>query len=312
MMTERPLSQLKIAVLMGGWSAERAISLASGQAVYAALMACGYSVQAIDIHSPADVMALDQHYDCFFNVIHGTGGEDGTIQAILDLMGAPYSGTGVLGSALGMDKWRCKLIWRAIDLPVVPGLILDENHSALAAAELYGWPVFVKPSCEGSSIGVARATNISELEEAIENARKCHGEVLIEPAMTGGDYTVALIGDQALPAIRIEPATLFYDYAAKYEREDTRYLCPCALSDEEEKQLGQLALSAFRAIDGRDWGRVDFLRDRTSGDFLLAEVNTVPGMTNHSLVPMAARHAGIEFPDLVSRILSMALSRGDI
>ncbi len=300
----------RVGVLMGGWSAEREVSLQSGETVLAALRQIGVDAVAIDLRQESAIEQITQgHFDRCFILVHGTGGEDGTLQGVLELLGIPYTGSGVLGSALGMDKWRCKQLWRAQGLPVVPGELLQDVDNEEAIVARLGLPLFVKPSREGSSVGVTKVKHSWELSEAYRIAARFHGEVMVEPALTGGDYTIAILGDEALPAIRIEPASEFYDYAAKYSRDDTRYFCPCELSESEEKALRELALNAFSAVSGRGWGRVDFLFD-ASGKPFLAEVNTVPGMTAHSLVPMAARAAGMDMPELAMKILEQTLSLG--
>lgn len=300
----------RVAVLMGGWSAEREVSLHSGAAVTAALRAGGVDAVAVDLRREALLeQLLNRDFDRCFIVVHGTGGEDGTLQAMLGLLGLPYTGSGVLGSALGMDKWRCKLLWQALGLPVVPGEVLTAQSDFEAVVQRLGLPLFVKPSQEGSSVGVSKVRCAEELPRAYAAAAACHGAVLAEPAMVGGDYTVSVLGDEALPAIRIQPATEFYDYAAKYCRDDTRYLCPCGLPSKAEDAMRELAREAFASIGGQGWGRVDFLLD-AQGKARLAEVNTVPGMTDHSLVPMAARHAGMGMTELVVRILEQTLPSG--
>ncbi|MEJ2631618.1 MAG: D-alanine--D-alanine ligase [Acidihalobacter sp.] len=300
----------RVAVLMGGWSAEREVSLQSGAAVTTALRAGGVDAVAVDLRRESVLEQLSTgEFDRCFLIVHGTGGEDGTLQAMLDLLDLPYTGSGVLGSALGMDKRRCKLVWQALGLPVVPGEVLAADSDFDAVAQRLGLPLFVKPSQEGSSVGVAKVKRVEDLSTAYAAAAACHGEVLVEPAMEGGDYTVAVLGDQALPAIRIVPATEFYDYEAKYNRDDTRYLCPCGLAEGTEQAMRVLALQAFTAVGGEGWGRVDFLLD-AEGAPHVAEVNTVPGMTSHSLVPMAARELGMDMTQLVVRILEQTLPNG--
>ena len=300
----------RVAVLMGGWSAEREVSLNSGAAVTAALQAAGVDAVAVDLRRETVLEQLAEGgFDRCFLIVHGTGGEDGTLQAMLDLHGLPYTGSGVLGSALGMDKWRCKLLWRALDLPVVPGEVLNADSDFEAVAQRLGLPLFVKPSQEGSSVGVSKVKRAEDLPAAYAAAAVCHGAVLAERAMAGGDYTVAVLGAEALPAIRILPATEFYDYEAKYKRDDTRYLCPCGLPLETEQTMRALALEAFASVGGQGWGRVDFLLDGQGAPYV-AEVNTVPGMTNHSLVPMAAREMGMDMTQLVVRILEQTLPHG--
>ncbi len=309
-MSTNPQRFGRVAVLMGGWSAEREVSLNSGAAVTAALQAGGVDAVAVDLRRETVLEQLTEGgFDRCFLVIHGTGGEDGTLQAMLDVLGLPYTGSGVLGSALGMDKWRCKLLWQALGLPVVAGEVLDADSDFEGVAQRLGLPLFVKPSQEGSSVGVSKVKRAEDLPAAYAAAATCHGVVLAEQAMAGGDYTVAVLGAEALPAIRIMPATEFYDYEAKYNRDDTRYLCPCGLPEETEQAMRALALEAFTSVGGQGWGRVDFLLDERNVPYL-AEVNTVPGMTGHSLVPMAARELGMDMTQLVVRILEQTLPHG--
>jgi D-alanine-D-alanine ligase len=300
-----PESFGKVAVLFGGKSAEREVSLKSGAAVLAALRRSGVDAHAFD---PAvqDLQALsDESYDRAFIALHGRFGEDGTVQGALELLGIPYTGSGVLASALGMDKWRTKLVWQAASLPVPKYALLDERSDWDAVARQLGLPIFVKPANEGSSVGISKVKAVGELRGAYEAAAKHDPLVIAESFIGGGEYTAAILGNEALPVIKIEPASEFYDYEAKYFRDDTRYLCPCGLSAEKEAEMQRLAKQAFALIGGQGWGRVDFLMDEAGQPYLL-EVNTAPGMTDHSLVPMAARQAGIGFEQLVIRVLEMA------
>ena len=293
----------KVAVLMGGRSAERDISLDSGLRVLAALQRQGVDAQAFD---PAERSLSDlSAFDRAFIALHGRYGEDGTIQGALELMGVPYTGSGVMASAVGMDKWRTKLIWRAAGLPMPNFIMLDENCDFEAAERYLGLPIFVKPACEGSSIGITRVSRAGELQAAYREAAKHDTLVIAEQAISGGEYTVAVLGDEALPVVRIVPATEFYDYEAKYLRNDTQYLCPCGLPEAREREMRAQALAAFRILGCRGWGRVDFLMDERGAAYLL-EINTSPGMTDHSLVPMAARAAGISYEQLVWRVLEQA------
>ncbi len=296
----------KVAVLLGGRSAERDVSLNSGSRVLAALSRRGVDARAFD---PSE-RKLDElsAFDRAFVALHGRYGEDGTIQGALELMGIPYTGSGVMASALGMDKWRTKLLWRSVGLPV-PEFALLDDASDFARIErelgLPGLPVFVKPAREGSSIGISKVRRAGELGAAYREARQYDDKVIAERAILGGEYTVAILGDSALPIVKIEPANEFYDYDAKYLRDDTAYLCPCGLPEARETALRQQALEAFRIVGGRGWGRVDFLMDEAGAPYFL-EVNTSPGMTDHSLVPMSARAAGISYDDLVLRVLALA------
>ncbi|HPU79484.1 D-alanine--D-alanine ligase [Accumulibacter sp.] len=297
----------KVAVLFGGRSAEREVSLNSGSRVLAALQRQGVDATAFD---PSE-RKLDElaAFDRAFIALHGRYGEDGTIQGVLELMGIPYTGSGVMASALGMDKWRSKLLWQACGLPVPEYVLLDANSDfARVEAEL-GLPLFVKPACEGSSIGISKVKQAGGLGAAYAEAAKHDSLVIAERAILGGEYTTAILGDAALPIIKIEPRGEFYDYEAKYLRDDTAYRCPCGLSEDRERELRAQALEAFRVLGGRGWGRVDFLMEPAangSGRAYFLEVNTSPGMTDHSLVPMAARAAGVGYDELVLRVLALA------
>lgn len=293
----------KVAVLFGGKSAEREVSLHSGSRVLDALRRQGVDAHAFD---PAE-RKLDElaAFDRAFIALHGRFGEDGTIQGALELMGIPYTGSGVMASAVGMDKWRTKLLWRAVGLPIPDFAMLDERSDFDAVEKQLGLPLFVKPACEGSSIGITKVRQPGELRAAYLAASRHDSLVIAERGILGGEYTVAILGDEALPIIRIEPANDFYDYEAKYLRDDTNYLCPCGLPEARERELRAQALEAFRVLGCRGWGRVDFLMDEEGSAYML-EVNTSPGMTDHSLVPMSARVAGISYEQLVLRILSLA------
>ena len=298
----------KVAVLFGGRSAEREVSLNSGSRVLAALRRQGVDAHAFD---PAERQLDDlAGFARAFIALHGRYGEDGTIQGALELMGIPYTGSGVMASALGMDKWRTKLLWQAAGLPVPPYLMLDDATDLAAVEAALGLPLFVKPACEGSSIGITKVKRPGELAAARAEAARHDSLVIAERAILGGEYTVAILGNEALPIIKIEPSNEFYDYEAKYLRDDTAYRCPCGLTETRESELRQQALDAFRVLGGRGWGRVDFLLDQAAtasgGAAYFLEVNTSPGMTDHSLVPMAARAAGMSYDDLVVRILALA------
>ncbi|HET7832766.1 MAG TPA: D-alanine--D-alanine ligase [Gallionella sp.] len=303
--TPDPQSLGKVAVLFGGRSAEREVSLKSGAAVLAALQRSGVNAHPFD---PAvqNLQALaDEGFDRAFIALHGRFGEDGTVQGALELLGIPYTGSGVLASALGMDKWRTKLVWQAAGLPVPKYELLTAQNDWNAVVQSLGLPLFVKPANEGSSVGISKVKTIEDLPRAYEKAARHDSLVLAESFIGGGEYTAAILNDQALPVIKIEPANEFYDYEAKYLRDDTSYQCPSGLSAEQEAEMQRLARQAFALIGGRGWGRVDFLMS-TSGQPYALEVNTAPGMTDHSLVPMAARQAGISFEQLVLRILERA------
>jgi len=278
----------KVAVLFGGKSAEREVSLKSGAAVLRALRASGVDAHAFD---PAE---RDLHQLK----------EEGYASA-LELMDIPYTGSGVLASALAMDKWRTKLVWRAAGLPIPDFELLTAESDFAAVAKRLGLPLFVKPANEGSSVGISKVKTLEELRPAYELAAKHDALVLAEQFVGGGEYTAAMLGGKALPVIRIVPATEFYDYEAKYFRDDTKYLIPCGLSAAQEEEMQKLAQQGFAVVGGQGWGRVDFLVDEAGKPYLL-ELNTSPGMTDHSLVPMAARHAGISFEQLVVQVLELA------
>jgi D-alanine-D-alanine ligase len=297
----------KVAVLMGGRSAEREVSLKSGQAVLAALLRQGVDAYAFD---PAQ-QALSElaGTQVAFIALHGRYGEDGCLQGALELMGIPYTGSGVMASAVGMDKWRTKLLWQAAGVITPAFRLLDEQSDLSAVTEQLGLPLFVKPANEGSSIGISKVKSLADLQPAYELARRSDRLVLAEQFIGGGEYTVGILGEQALPIVRIVAANEFYDYEAKYLSNDTQYLCPCGLDAATQHSIQQQALQAFRVVGGRGWGRVDFLMDEQGQHYFL-EVNTSPGMTDHSLVPMAAKAMGISFEDLVVNILQQALAQG--
>jgi D-alanine-D-alanine ligase len=294
-----------VAVLLGGRSAEREVSLKSGAAVLAALQRSGVDAHAFD---PAERELSELKagkFDRVFVMLHGRGGEDGTVQGALELMGIPYTGSGVMASAIGMDKWRSKMIWQAAGLPIPEYEALTAPTDWNAVAEHLDLPLFIKPASEGSSVGVIKVKTVEALPAAYAEAAKHDKVVIAESFMSGGEYTVAILNGKALPAIKIEPANEFYDYEAKYLRDDTRYLCPCGLDAEQEVEMQHMAQLGFQLIGGQGWGRVDFLRGE-DGKMYLLEANTAPGMTDHSLVPMAARQAGIGFDQLVVQILEGA------
>lgn len=296
----------KVAVLMGGMSSEREISLMSGAGVLEALTSRGVDAHRFD---PAEkpLQALkDEGFDRVFLILHGPFGEDGTVQGALEVLGIPYTGCGVMASAIGMDKLRTKLVWKALDLPIPDFVLLHADSNWNAVVERLGLPLFVKPACEGSSVGVIKVKTVAELAAAYAEASKYDDVVLAEQFIGGGEYTAAVLDGEVLPAIKIEPATEFYDFDAKYFRDDTVYRCPCGLPAELEAQIAGYVKKAFWAIGGRSWGRVDFLMD-TAGKPYLLEVNTAPGMTSHSLFPMAARQRGMSYEDLVLRILDTTL-----
>lgn len=295
----------RVAVLMGGWAAERDVSLVSGKAVLDGLLRRGVDAHGIDAGKDVLTRLASGRYDRVFNILHGRGGEDGVIQGALEILGLPYTGSGVMGSAIAMDKYRTKLLLQALGLST-PGFALIRNEDDLAAAGALGFPLMVKPALEGSSIGMSRADDPEQLRTAWTRAAQYDSHVMAECWVTGAEYTAAILGREALPLIRLETTHAFYDYDAKYVADDTRYLIPCGLSQAEEAGLQDLALQAFDAVGASGWGRVDILVDGQGQPWLI-EVNTVPGMTGHSLVPMAAKAVGIDFDELVWRILAQTL-----
>lgn len=302
----------RVAVLMGGTSSEREVSLDSGRNVLEALRARGVDAFAVD-GIPALIDAIRAgKVDRVFNILHGNkgGGEDGVLQGLCEALRVPYTGSDVLGSALSMDKIRTKQVWLSLGLPTPRYVRLAKGDDVHAAARELGLPVIVKPSCEGSSVGVSRVHDDAGLDAAVELAARYPGELLMEQLVVGDELTVGILADgaghRALPSIRIVPKGEWYDYNAKYIAEDTQYLCP-GLDGEAEDEIRRIALAAFLAAGCHGWGRVDVMRDRASGRFYLLEVNTAPGMTSHSLVPKAARQLGIEFEELCWRVLESSL-----
>lgn len=292
----------RVAVLAGGESAERSVSLKSGAAVHQALRQLGLIAEIVDT-ADRPVGTL-KGFEVAFIALHGRGGEDGVIQGVLDHLGLPYTGSGVMASAIGMDKVRTKLLWKGAGLPT-PAFYVDGVSPPPADM---GYPRMVKPSHEGSSIGMAKVDSDGALSAALSAAHQYDTEVLVEAWVNGPEYTVAIVDDQALPAIRLKTPNAFYDFDAKYQANTTEYLCPAGLGDDDERALRELALRAFKVVGCRGWGRVDVMRD-ADGGWQLLEVNTVPGMTDHSLVPMAAKAAGDDFTTLVARILLEAVDR---
>ncbi len=299
----------RVAVLMGGWAAEREISLRSGRAVHAALLARGVDALAVDVRHEADLLdALDSlRADRVFNIIHGRGGEDGVLQAALQLAGLPYTGSGVLASALSMHKPLTKLCWRGLDLPTPNWCALRDEGDIEPCLAALGAPVIVKPAREGSSIGMSKARDAAELARAWRVAREYCAEVYAESWITGREYTIGVLDGEALPVIRLETPNQFYDYDAKYCAGTTQYHCPCGLSSEQERELQDLAMRACQGLGIGGWARVDAFIDAHGSPWLI-EVNTVPGMTDHSLVPMAAKAAGVDFEELVWRILETSMA----
>ena len=304
------LKQEKIAVLLGGTSAEREVSLNSGKAVLEALLNQGYDAHPID---PKEYNVANLKKDGFhrvFNILHGRGGEDGTIQGLLEQIGLPYTGCGVMASALTMDKMRTKMLWKAFGLPVADMEVVTRETfaelDAQAVVEKLGLPLMVKPSLEGSSVGLTKVKAVDELKSAVEYALKFDNTILIEEWLAGDELTVPVLDSQVLPAIRIVPEGEFYDYNAKYISDNTQYFCPAGLAPEREQELAILVKRAYDAVGCRGWSRIDVMCD-AKGDFRLVEVNTNPGMTSHSLFPKSAASVGISFEQLVVKILELSV-----
>lgn len=295
----------KVAVLLGGRSAEREVSLQSGQAVLDALIRSEVDAYSFDPAEQALEDLLRQGFDRAFIALHGRFGEDGTIQGVLEWMRLPYTGSGVMSSALAMDKWRTKLLWQAVGIPSPRYVLLHSDSNFEEVSELLGLPLIVKPAREGSTIGLSKVTHKNDLLPAYELAAQYDALVLAEEFIVGKELTVAILGETPLPIVRIEITGELYDYQAKYVSNDTRYFCPSGLSDELELEIQAQALQAYKVLGCYGWGRVDLILTQT-GQFYFLEVNTSPGMTGHSLVPMAAKTAGISFEDLVMRILDLS------
>lgn len=295
----------KVGVLLGGRSAEREVSLISGKAVLAALERSGVDAHAFDPRERSLGELAEQRFDRVFIALHGRFGEDGTIQGALEYLGIPYTGSGVAASAIAMDKWRTKLLWLQAGLPTPPYALLTGDSDFDAIVRQLGTPIFVKPANEGSSIGIGKANNAAELKSAYQNAARFDSVVLAERFIAGMEVQIPILGDQALPSIHIETPREFYDYEAKYLADDTRYNCPSGLPAAQESELTELTLRAFKVLGCRGWGRADLMVDAEGNAYLL-EMNTIPGMTDHSLVPMGARAAGISFDELVLKILEQA------
>jgi len=299
----------RVALLMGGWSAEREISLKSGATVLAALESAGVDVTPVDVDRGIVSRLANERFDRAFIILHGRGGEDGQIQALLDLLAIPYTGTGMTGSAIGMDKLATKRMWQADGLPTPAWRLVTGVAEAEAAIETLGLPVMVKPVAEGSSVGISKVDHLEQMAGAFALAAE-HGAVMVEQFIRGEEYTVSVLGGRALPAIRLATPHEFYDFDAKYLADDTEYRIPCGLSEDAEREMKEIALAAFGSIGGRGWGRVDFLRDEAGNNWLI-EVNTVPGMTDHSLVPMAAKAEGMDIQALCLAILEQTLTPTD-
>ena len=296
----------KVAVLMGGTSAEREISLESGNAVLNALLRSGVDAEGIDWKGGISEQLQNKKVDRVFNALHGRGGEDGVIQGVLETMEIPYTGSGVQGSALAMDKERTKQIWTAIEIQTPGFMAPDDEPDPQQVIDKLGLPLMVKPAREGSSYGASKVDQLDQLLPAWREAKKFDDSVLIEQWITGSEYTVGILNGEALPMIRLETPRDFYDYKAKYEEKTTSYICPCGLDAVVEKEIQKISLKAFQAVNCSGWGRVDVMLNET-GEVFFIEVNTVPGMTSHSLVPMAAKQLGIEFDELVIKILETSM-----
>ncbi|RDH45422.1 D-alanine--D-alanine ligase [Zooshikella ganghwensis] len=295
----------RIVVLYGGHTAEREISLLTGQAIYNALVQQGFDAFLLDVDEKNLRQQLSQQtFDRAFVALHGRFGEDGTIQGLLEMFNIPYTGSGVLASALAMDKFRSKLVWQGLGLPTPPYQLFRKGESQSLTIDL---PCILKPVHEGSSVGMTKVKSCEELQSALKKAYQFDEQVLAETWVTGREFTVTILHGEALPAIELKTPREFYDYEAKYTTNDTQYICPCELENEQRKQLTKLALEAFSALGCEGWGRVDIMQDEAN-NFWLLEVNTIPGMTTHSLVPKAAKVAGIDFNQLVMSILATSKS----
>ena len=306
----KPLKQQKIAVLLGGTSAEREVSLNSGNAVLNALRNQGFDAHPIDPKECSVATLKEQGFDRAFNILHGRGGEDGTMQGLLEQIGLPYTGCGVMASALTMDKMRTKMLWKAFGLPVADMEVVTRTTFAQLnpqnVVEKLGLPLMVKPSLEGSSVGLTKVKSVDELKSAVEFALKYDETVLIEEWLAGDELTVPVLDNEVLPSIKIVPEGEFYDYEAKYISDNTQYFCPSGLSEEREQELRQLVKQAYDVVGCRGWSRIDVMMD-SKGDFRLVEVNTNPGMTSHSLFPKSAATVGYSFDQLVVKILELSL-----
>jgi D-alanine-D-alanine ligase len=295
----------KVAVVMGGWGAEREVSLNSGAAVLEGLLSQGVDAHGIDADRNILTTLKEQKFDRVFNILHGRGGEDGVLQGALDLLQIPCTGCGVMASAISMDKLMTKRIWTGSGLKTPAFAVLNEETDFAAVVAEYGLPLIVKPADEGSSVGMTKVTSPEQLKPAYEIASQYDCVVFAEQWVTGTEYTIAIVGDQVLPIIRVETDSAFYDYEAKYQSEETRYLCPCGLEPEKEAEMQKLAKLAFDTLGAKGWGRIDLMQD-DQGQAWLIELNTVPGMTSHSLVPKAAAAVGLSFGELVVNILETA------
>ena len=298
----------KVAVLMGGTSAEREVSLNSGAAVLAALISAGVDAHGIDARDDVLGQLTQGKFDRVFIVLHGRGGEDGSMQGALQILGLPYTGSGILGCSVSMDKLKTKQIWQGMGLPTPAFATVKNEKELLQAVNDLGLPLMLKPALEGSSIGISKITSIDDIQSAWDEASQYGCEVLAEAWVEGSEYTASILNNTPLPLIRLETPHAIYDYDAKYRSDTTGYFIPCGLDEEKEKEFQTLAVKAFKAVGADGWGRVDFMCDKAGKPYLI-EVNTVPGMTDHSLVPMAAKARGIDFQKLVMSILEETLSK---
>ena len=297
----------RVAVLYGGKSAEREVSLKSGAAVIDALTTAGVDVVAIDVGDDLLARLQSEKIDRAFIILHGRGGEDGSMQGLLECLGIPYTGSGILASALAMDKLRTKQVWQSLGIPTPRHAVLASESDCLQASTELGFPLIVKPAHEGSSIGMAKVNSAQELVAAWQDAAKYDSQVLVEQWIHGPEFTIAVLRGQVLPPIALGTPHVFYDYDAKYIANDTQYRIPCGLDSVKEQELIDLTARACDAIGIEGWGRLDVMQDE-QGRFWLLEVNTAPGMTDHSLVPMAARAAGLDFQQLVLAILAESVT----
>lgn len=296
----------KVAVLMGGWSSEREISLVSGAAVLKSLQDSGVDAYGIDVDRQIDQTLRAGGYDRVFNVLHGRGGEDGEIQGLLEILGLPYTGSGVKASALSMDKTLTKRIWQSAGIPTPHFICTNELPDPQELIASLGLPLIIKPNQDGSSVGLSKVASIEEIPAAFAAARSAGSEVLIEACIEGTEYSVPIVNGKALPSIRVEPASGLYDFEAKYQADDTAYFCPSGITEVFESEMGAICLRAFEMLGARGWGRIDLIVD-ADGQMQLLELNTVPGMTSHSLVPKSAATVGMDFDELVLTLLAMTL-----
>lgn len=296
----------KVAVLLGGNSGERSVSLKSGEEIYQAMVRSGIDAVKIDPIDDVVKQLKEQNIERAFIALHGPGGEDGTIQGLLEFLNIPYTGSGVKASALCMDKWRTKLIWSALALPTPTYQQVENVRELNQFADKHGLPMMVKPALEGSSLGISKVSKLTDVDDAFEQAAKTESPVMVEQFIQGKEFAIAILNDEALPVIQLKTDNDFYDFDAKYISNDTQYLIPCGLSAEKDSELQALALQAYQSLDCRGWGRVDVMQDENE-KFWLIEVNTIPGMTDHSLVPMAAKAKKLTFDDLVVAILEQTL-----